>query len=150
MSRRTSLSAASLGGVWPSLHHPLHSMFVNHHLNIEAQLEDLISSQCRDPDKLEFERMNFPTKVDLARAMAGPQPDDDLWAMVLKFNQTRNSFSHRTKTPPSQSLAELRALVTKALPSAHVTDDTQVMISALKICTWFILDIKQSLPLPPP
>ena len=125
-------------------------MFVNHHLNIEAQLEDLISSQCRDPDKLEFERMNFPAKVDLARALAGPQPDDDLWGIVLKFNQTRNSFSHRTKTPPAQRLSELSALVTNALPSLPMADDTQVMMIALQICTWFIEDVKQSLPAPLP
>lgn len=125
-------------------------MFINHHLNLEAQLEDLIRSQLRDPDRVDFDRMQSPAKVELTRALAGPQTDDYLWEIVLKFNETRNTIAHRKKTLPPQKFTELRGLVTKAVSSALVADDTQVMMSALKICTWFLQEIKQSLPPPLP
>jgi len=126
-------------------------MFTNHHLNLEQQLEELICSQLRDPTSLKFgELQRFPAKVGLARALAGKQPDDHLWEILDKFNETRNAFAHRNKPPISEKFADLKALVTNALPSADVADETQVMMSAFKICTWFIQDIKRSLPPPLP
>jgi hypothetical protein len=125
-------------------------MFINHHLDLEAELEDLIRSQLRDPDKFKVEDLSFPKKVELAQALAGPQPDDHLWDILLKFNETRNTIAHRKKQTPQTKFNELRRLVTSALPSYPVPDDTQVLGGALKICTWFIRDVKQSLPPPLP
>jgi hypothetical protein len=145
MGTRTSLSLSSLSGVWPSLLDPVHSQFINHHLDLEAELEDFIRSQLRDPDRAKIEQLNFPRKVALARAIAGPQPDDHLWDILLKFNETRNAIAHRLKTPPETRFAELSGLVTNALPQSPTASDEQVMMSAFIISTWFIRDIKQSL-----
>jgi hypothetical protein len=81
-------------------------MFINHHHDLEAHLEDLIRSQLRDPDPVadDFETMSFPAKVDLVRALAGPQKDDHLWEIVNKFNETRNTLVHRKKSFRSKHL----------------------------------------------
>jgi hypothetical protein len=150
MGNRTQLRKEFVLGIHLSQYNTLHSMFINHHLDIEAELEGLIRSQLRAPDSFDVEdpRFPFPKKVDLARALVGPQPDDDLWDILLKFNETRNAIAHRDKKDPQTKFNELSKLVTNAPPSLPVADDTQVMMSALKICTWFIRDIKQSLPPP--
>jgi len=149
MGTRTPLREESLRGFQFSPWILVHAQFINHHLQIEEELEDLICSQLRDPKKYDLERLGFAQKVALARALAGPQTDDHLWEILLKFNETRNAIAHRTRTPPEDKFNELSKLVTNAVPSLPVADDTEVMISALKICIWFIQDIKQSLPPPP-
>ena len=67
---------------------------------------------------------------------------------LLKFNEARNAMVHRNKKNPDQKISELSALVKNALPSSVVPNNTQVMMVALKICFWFIRDIRQSLPPP--
>jgi hypothetical protein len=91
----------------------------------------------RDPDSFNVEdrRFHFPEKVNLAQALAGPGLNDQVWEILRKFNQTRNAIAHRKKKDPQEKFNDLRAAVTSALPECPVSDNTQIMMGAVKICT---------------
>ncbi len=74
-------------------HNPHIAAVVTYHLNIEGVLEALIRRSVVNEDALDFERMNFASKLGLCRALG--LLHRETYEFVKKLNSLRNKLAHR-------------------------------------------------------
>jgi hypothetical protein len=73
---------------------PFKSAVLDYQTDIEAEINDLINLHFRDPDAYDVEYAPLKIRIQLARALIGPTPDDDIWAIITAFSKLRNSLPH--------------------------------------------------------
>lgn len=81
-------------GIVGSTHDPFKSAVIDYHTDMEAAISDLIDLNFRDPGAYDVDRAPFQTRIQIARALIGPTPDDDVWDIVKAFSSLRNTLAH--------------------------------------------------------
>ena len=81
-------------GIVGSRHDPFKSAVIDYQTDMEAAISDLINLHFRNPEAYDVERAPFQTRIQIAKALIGPTPDDDIWDIVKAFSSLRNTLAH--------------------------------------------------------
>ena len=106
-----------------SRHDPFESAVIDYQIEMETAISRLINIHFRNPDAYDVERAPLQVRIQLAQALIGPTPDDDVWDIVKAFSRLRNSLiegSFQNMVPGAEPKRQLlQPPVDFALDSPH-------------------------------
>jgi len=121
------------------------------HLEIEAELDDVLKALFFHPEQLSDTRLSFLQKTQIARAQSIRGDKHIHWDVILAFNKLRNEIAHgRASERRTKCISELRKLLLEgAKPEFREevakSSEARVVVRATLVCTGFLLYFKDGL-----
>jgi hypothetical protein len=87
-------------------------VILNSHLQVEADLDDVLAAIFYHPERLEEARLTFMQKVHIARAFTWNMDERSDWSLMTTLNALRNEAVHRRKGQKgTKKVGELRRIL---------------------------------------
>jgi hypothetical protein len=121
------------------------------HLDVEADLDDVLRTIFVREDFLKRSRLSFTQKVHLVRALGYHDDEEEGWALVFGLNALRNEIAHGQKSEKrTDKINVLRKLLQPYGDEEfkkHVrnVEEAEVVVQAAAIGSGFVLDILKEL-----
>jgi hypothetical protein len=93
-------------GTVSSRHDPFKTAVIDYQIEVDSGISDIINIHFRNPDAYDVERASLKVRIQLAQALIGPTPDDDVWDIVKAFSRLRNSLAHSATAYTTEGIEE--------------------------------------------
>src|SRR4029077_39150 len=118
------------------------------HLEVEAELDDVLKAILFHPEHLRESRLTFHQKVHVVRAYALRKSDAAEWRLMAALNSLRNDIAHGQKSEKrSVRIAELRQILSGIGAVAFQggvkkATEEEIVVYAAAVCNGFLLLLK--------
>jgi hypothetical protein len=126
-------------------------LVLNGHLQIEAQLDEVLKAIFFHPDQMLDARLSFAQKMQVARAHAMRHVDDLQWDIIHTFNRLRNEIAHGGENKKrSARIEELRKLLLAGgkdefREQVRRSNQAHVVVRGALVSTGYLLHYKDGL-----
>jgi hypothetical protein len=94
-------------------HDKFKSAVLDFHINMEAGVNEIINCHFRDPGAIKLYLFGLKARIEIARALIGPTPDDKAWNIIATFSELRNIYAHSPTYKTAEGEKRIKAKVTE-------------------------------------
>jgi len=126
-------------------------LILNGHLEVEAELDEVLKAIFLHPKHLLENRLTFVQKAQIARAYAIRQNEWPHWRLIKALNAVRNEAAHGKRTERrTKKIAELQTFILQAVnlkvqERLKVAGEEEIVVTAAAIVSGYLTHLRDSI-----